>query len=71
MTVIRPELPRFGTDSRVAGTADEYKAIVQGRIAYFGAHSLNETDRSNNRVVACLQSVWPTCQLALVGYRAP
>jgi hypothetical protein len=43
---MRPDLPKFGTNNRAMGTADENKAVVQGSIAYFGTYSVNETDKS-------------------------
>ena len=36
----RPDLPRFATNNRFAGTAEENKAIVQGALAFFGIYSL-------------------------------
>ena len=43
---LRSDLPKFGTNNRATGTADENKAVVQGSIAYFGAYSVNEVDKS-------------------------
>jgi hypothetical protein len=34
----RAPLPRFASDNRMSGTAEENKAVVQGSIAYFGRH---------------------------------
>jgi hypothetical protein len=36
----RPDLPKFASNNRMQGTADENKAIVQGSIAYFGTYSV-------------------------------
>jgi hypothetical protein len=36
----RTDLPKFASNNRAQGTADENKAIVQGRIAYFGTYSV-------------------------------
>ena len=33
----RASLPRFASSNRMAGSAEENKAIVQGSIAYFGS----------------------------------
>ncbi len=41
----RSDLPRFASNSRQTGTPDEYKAVVQGSIAYFGTYSVNEADK--------------------------
>jgi hypothetical protein len=35
----RPDLPKFASNNRAQGTAEENKAIVQGSIAYFGTYS--------------------------------
>ena len=35
----RPDLPKFVSNNRMQGTAEENKAIVQGSIAYFGTYS--------------------------------
>ena len=43
---MRSDLPKFGTNNRATGTADENKAVVQGSIAYFGTYSVNEAERS-------------------------
>src|SRR5438046_1341356 len=36
----RPDLPKFASNNRMQGTADENKAIVQGSIAYFGTYTV-------------------------------
>ena len=36
----RAHLPKFASNNRMQGTADENKAIVQGSIAYFGTYSV-------------------------------
>lgn len=38
----RSTLPRFASNNRLAGTAEENKAVVQGSIAYFGRYSVDE-----------------------------
>jgi len=38
----RSDLPKFSRDQ---GTPEEYKAVVQGSIAYFGTYSVNEADK--------------------------
>ena len=43
---MRSDLPKFGTNNRATGTAEENKAVVQGSIAYFGTYSVNEADKS-------------------------
>jgi hypothetical protein len=41
-------LPKFASNNRMAGTAEENKAIVQGSIAYFGRYSVAEKERKLN-----------------------
>jgi Lipocalin-like domain len=36
----RPDLPKFASNNRMQGTAEENKATVQGSIAYFGTYSI-------------------------------
>jgi lipocalin-like protein len=43
---MRSDLPKFASNNRTTGTADENKAVVQGSIAYFGTYSVDEADKS-------------------------
>ena len=36
--IARAGLPKFAGDNRMAGTPEEYKAIVNGAIAHFGSY---------------------------------
>jgi Lipocalin-like domain len=38
--VTRADLPNFASKNRMQGTAEEYKAVVQGSIAFFGTYSV-------------------------------
>ena len=40
----RDTLPKFASNNRMAGTAEENKAIVQGSIAYFGTYAVDEKE---------------------------
>ena len=40
VVLTRSDLPKFASGSRLQGTADENKAIVQGSISYFGTWSV-------------------------------
>ena len=44
----RATLPKFASNNRMAGTAEENKAIVQGSIAYFGRYSVDEKEGKIN-----------------------
>jgi len=44
--VMRSDLPKFASKSRVQGTPEEYKAVVQGSIANFGTYSVNEASKT-------------------------
>jgi Lipocalin-like domain len=41
----RSDLPKFASNSRSQGTPEEYQAVVQGSIAYFGTYSVDEVDK--------------------------
>lgn len=40
--IARTGLPKFAGDNRMAGTPEEYKAIVNGAIAHFGSYVVDE-----------------------------
>src|ERR1700737_3978308 len=42
ITVLRSDLPKFASNNRMTGTADENSAIVHGSIAYFGTYTIDE-----------------------------
>ena len=42
---IRPDVPKFASANREAGTSEENNAAVNGSIAYFGTYSVSETDK--------------------------
>jgi hypothetical protein len=39
-------LPKFASNNRATGTADENKAVVQGSIGYFGTYTVDAADKS-------------------------
>ncbi len=42
----RAGLPKFASNDRMKGTAEDNKAIVQGSIAHFGTYTVNEADKT-------------------------
>ena len=46
LTIIGPDLPRFASNSRAAGTAEENKAVVSKSIAMIGIYSVNPADKT-------------------------
>lgn len=46
MQIIRPGRPKFASNSRMQGTADENKGSVQGMISYFGRYTVSEADKT-------------------------
>ena len=44
--VFRSDRPKFASTDRLLATADEYKAAMQGSLAYFGTYSINEADKT-------------------------
>jgi hypothetical protein len=39
-TVMKASLPKFAGDSRMKGTAEEHRAVVEGSISHFGKYSV-------------------------------
>jgi hypothetical protein len=45
--LMKASLPKFASNNRVKGTAEEYQAVVEGSVAFFGTYSiLNEKDQT-------------------------
>jgi Lipocalin-like domain len=42
----RKDLPKFASNSRTNGTADENKSVVHGTIAHFGQYTVSPADKS-------------------------
>lgn len=55
---IRSDLPKFASNNREAGTADENKAVVQGSIAFFGTYSVGPGNVLNLRLEASTFPNW-------------
>ncbi|HWE25938.1 MAG TPA: lipocalin-like domain-containing protein [Myxococcales bacterium] len=45
LMITRAELPKFASNNRTTGTAEENKAAVAGTIAYFGSYEVNEAEK--------------------------
>ncbi len=46
LTIIGPDLPKFGSNNRAGGTAEENKAVVSKSIAMLGDYSVNASDKT-------------------------
>ena len=46
VTITRAGRPKFASNSRTTGTADENKAVVTGSNAFFGTYGVNEADKT-------------------------
>ena len=46
ITFIGANLPKFASNNRMSGTADENKAVVAGSLAHFGTYTVNDADKS-------------------------
>ena len=46
LAIIGPDLPRFASNSRAAGTPEENKAVMSRSIAMIGTYSYNPTDKT-------------------------
>ena len=44
LQLMRADLPKYASNSRVQGTPAEYKATVDGSISYFGTYSVSGSD---------------------------
>ena len=42
----RKDVPKFASNSRTNGTADENKSVVQGTISHFGRYTVSPTDKT-------------------------
>ena len=45
LQIMRRGLPKFKSNNREQGTAEENRAVVQGTVSYFGTYSVNEADK--------------------------
>ena len=53
----QPARPKFASDNRLQGTAEENKATVQGSLSYYGKYSVEEADRVLHLYIE--SSSWP------------
>lgn len=44
--IFRAGLPKFASNDRMTGTADENKSAIQGSIAFFGSWTFNDSDKA-------------------------
>lgn len=44
LQLMRSDLPKYASNNRTAGTPAEYKATVEGSLAYFGTYSVSGTE---------------------------
>ncbi|MEF9480867.1 lipocalin-like domain-containing protein [Ralstonia sp. 1B3] len=42
----RADLPKYESNDRMKGSAEEYRAVAQGSIAHFGRYVVNEADKT-------------------------
>ncbi len=46
LTIIGPDLPKFASNNRAAGTLEENKAVMSKSIAMMGTYSINSADKT-------------------------
>src|SRR5438128_12625252 len=46
INIARASLPKFASDNRVKGTAEENQAVIAGSIAHFGKYTVDEKDKA-------------------------
>ena len=44
--IVRSDIPKMASNNRTEGTADEFKAVAQGVIIFFGTYSLDDTGKT-------------------------
>ena len=44
--LMRSDLPKYASNNRAKGTADEYKTIAMGSVANFGTYSVEEANKT-------------------------
>jgi hypothetical protein len=42
IVLARATLPKFASNSRIKGTSDEYKGVVEGSIAHYGTYTVDD-----------------------------
>ena len=47
-TIVRADMPKFASNNRSTGTAEENKAAVQGSLAFFGSYTYDEATKTLN-----------------------
>jgi hypothetical protein len=71
LTTLRSDLPKFQSNNRMTGTADENKAIVQGSFAFFGTYVIDEV--THEMTITIKGSTFPnftgTIQKRLLSFR--
>jgi hypothetical protein len=43
--IIRPDIPKFGSNNRLNGTPEEYKAVAQGLLSFFGEYTVDDAGK--------------------------
>jgi len=46
LTLIAGDLPKFASNNRATGTADENKVVIGGSLAHFGTYAVNDAEKS-------------------------
>jgi hypothetical protein len=44
---MRSDLPKLASNRRDQGTPEEYKAVMQGSLAFFGTYAVNEAEKTS------------------------
>ncbi|HYB57194.1 MAG TPA: lipocalin-like domain-containing protein [Alphaproteobacteria bacterium] len=44
--LLRPDLPKYASNDRMTGTAEENKATVQGSVSFFGTYTVDAKNRT-------------------------
>jgi hypothetical protein len=58
VNIMTPDLPKFASNNRETGTAEENKAVVQGSINYFGTYAINPDGSVTFHIIASSFPNW-------------
>jgi hypothetical protein len=58
INIMTPDTPKFASNNRVSGTAEENKAVMQGSINYFGTYAINPDGSVTFHIIASSFPNW-------------
>ena len=56
--LVRSDLPKFKSDNRNTGTADEDKGVIEGSLTFFGTYTVNNDDTFSMHIIRSTFPNW-------------